>query len=276
MIVLAVSFGCSSEPGENDGGEHDQEYLDDAGDCRRPLEAGIFGCAESYEAALVAPSRCGAACAGPAGDQSLFIAQCTPSVGCAYDRQTGELVGATFGDDVPSHCGDHYSVVSGQFPAVPEFNGFDLDESCAHFAQRNLSSVLDEALRHGVLPAPGMACRGGHDECRGPVTALVCANPRGQIIPDGVCSHCVSDSECRSEYRYADTAVTCGRGGHCVFGGELAGECPGYGSGCFTAEEAYVCVDGLCGACTENDQCSASGPYNLCLGSVCMRSEPRP
>ncbi|HET7538938.1 MAG TPA: hypothetical protein VFK05_03675 [Polyangiaceae bacterium] len=281
LLALAFAFGCSTEPhdspnGPNDGGNPDREYVDGAGNCRRALAPGLFGCPASYAAALALPSRCGAACAGPVGEQSLILDQCTPSVGCAFDRQTGALVGAAFGDDEPSHCGDHYSVVAGQFPAAPEFNGFDLDESCASSRERNLSPSLDAALRREPLPATGSSCRAGHDDCRGPVTALVCANPRGQVAGDGTCIHCVSDENCRSEYRYADAAVSCNQAGHCVFGSELAGECRGYGEGCFTAETAFVCVDGLCGACTDNAQCSASGPYNLCLAGVCLRSEPLP
>ena len=279
-LLLMPGIGCSSGPADNpqnDGGSPDQEeYLDDAGNCRRPLESGIFACEASYEGALAAPNRCGSRCAGPAGDQSLLISACTPSVGCAYDRQTGTLVGAFFGDDTASHCGDRNSVLAGQFPAVPEFNGFDLDESCARFAQRNLSPALDEALRREPLPVLGLPCRGGHDGCRGPVTALVCADPEGRISADGICSLCVSDADCRSEYRYASAAVHCGRGGHCTFGDELAGICSGSGVGCFSADTALVCVDGRCGACSANEQCSASGPYNLCFKGECRRSEPLP
>jgi hypothetical protein len=54
---LVWVFGCSSEPARNDGGNSDDEYLDDAGDCRRPLEDGVFACEASYEAALAAPNR---------------------------------------------------------------------------------------------------------------------------------------------------------------------------------------------------------------------------
>ncbi len=91
--------------------------------------------------------------------QSLFIDQCTPSVGCAYDERTGASAGAFVDDDAPSHCGDQYSVVAGEFPTNPEFNGFDLDESCTGLGQRSLSPVLDQALRSQPLASLGASCR---------------------------------------------------------------------------------------------------------------------
>ena len=102
------------------------------------------------------------------------------------------------------------------------------------------------------------------------------AEDRGTIAGDGTCDHCRSDADCVDEYQYAASSVTCGAAGLCTFSSALAGACEGLGTSCFTATDAYVCRDGVCAECAENDECIASGPYNLCLGGVCMRSEPPP
>lgn len=277
-VALALLASCSESNGGNGGtgGQGNGEYLDPSGTCRRRLEPSIFGCADDYDAALAATNPCGIACAGPAGERLLFFRDCTPTLRCAYDREARALVGAFYGDDVPSHCGGSYSVVAGDFPAEAVFNGFDRDLNCRAPAEASVSPVLNDALGENDTVAAGDPCRSGLDQCRGSVRAMVCANGRGSIAGDGACRHCQSDAECQAEYRYASLVTTCGPAGLCLFGSALVGQCSDIDSGCSTAKAAFVCQDGVCDHCSSNQQCEAVGPYNLCMSGECMRSEPLP
>jgi hypothetical protein len=268
--------GGASGAGSDQGGAGG-EYLDASGKCRRSLEPGIFGCPSSYAEALAAPNACGVACAGPAGDQLLFMRDCTPAVRCAYDASGATLVGASFGDDVPVHCDESYSVVAGAFPAQPTLNGYDRDLDCVPPAERSVAPLFNELFGKNDPIAVGGACRSGHDQCRGSVRALVCANENGVVLGDGTCEHCASDDDCTREDPYASPSVSCGAAGTCIFGSVLVGACTDLGNECFTADAGYVCRDGICTTCTTNEECTLSGAgYNLCLQGTCMRSEQMP
>jgi hypothetical protein len=251
------------------------EYVDASGRCRVTFAPHALGCEGTYDDALASANACNVACAGPAGSQLLYLRDCTPTLRCAYDGETRALVGAYLGDDVPTHCEDSTSVVAGDFPEHPTLNGYDLDLNCTPPAEASVSPTFND---HFDEPVPvGSACRSGHDDCRSAARATVCLNERGTIAGDGVCAHCRSDDDCVDEYHYAGEEVACEPSGLCSFGSSLVGACSGLGESCFTATAAYVCGgDGLCGPCETNEQCSASGPYNLCLDGVCMRSEPPP
>jgi hypothetical protein len=294
LVLLALSIigcACSDTDGPSEGppgsggeaggagtggeGGAPGEYVDASGVCRRAFAPGAFGCESTYDEALVAANPCNIACAGPAGDQLLYLRDCTPAVRCAYDGRTRRLVGAQFTDDVPAHCDDRYSVVTGDFPERPTLNGYDLDLNCTPPAEASVSPTFNEHFGDAV--PVGAACRSSLDQCRSAVRAGVCLNDRGTIAGDGTCAHCRSDDDCIDEYHYAAEEVACEPSGLCSFGSPLVGACSSLGSSCFTATEAYVCGDdGICGPCETNEQCVASGPYNLCLGGICMRSEPVP
>jgi hypothetical protein len=271
----AGSGGAAGETGSGGEAGATGEYVDASGRCRVPFVPGVLGCPSTYDEALAAPNPCHVTCAGPSGSQLLYLRDCTPTLRCAYDAANRELVGEYFGDDVPSHCDTSYSVVAGDFPEQPTLNGYDIDLNCTPPAEASVSPTFNE---HYGDPVPvGAACRSGHDSCRSSVRAMVCVNDRGTIAGDGECAHCRSDDDCVHEYAYASGSVACEPSGLCSFGAPLVGACNGLGDSCFTATDAYVCApDGLCGPCVTNEECSASGPYNLCLDGVCLRSEPGP
>lgn len=270
-----AGVGGQSDAGAGGEGGSAGEDVDPSGRCRVAFAPGAFGCPNTYADALASPNPCNTACAGPAGTQLLYLRDCTPTLRCAYDGQTETLVGAYLGDDVPSHCTDSYSVVAGDFPEHPTLNGYDLDSNCVPPAEASVSPTFNEHFGDPV--AAGTACRSSHDQCRSSVRAMVCVNDRGTVAGDGACAHCRSDDDCVDEYAYASSKVTCEPSGLCSFGGRLVGACEGLGESCFTATTAYVCgAQGLCAPCETNEECSASGPYNLCLQGACMRSEPAP
>jgi hypothetical protein len=269
-----TSGDAGTAGGAGEGGST-SEYVDPSGRCRVAFAPGAFGCPSTYPEALASPNPCNTACAGPAAAQLLYLRDCTPTLRCAYDGRTEALVGAYFGDDVPAHCDDSYSVVAGDFPEQPTLNGYDLDLNCVPPAEASVSRTFNA---HFGEPVPaGTACRSSHDQCRSAVRATVCINDRGTVAGDGACAHCRSNDDCSDEYPYASSEVRCEPSGLCSFGAPLVGACQGLGESCFTAESAYVCgAEGLCAPCETNEECSASGPYNLCLQGICMRSEPLP
>ena len=111
----ASSGGTSA--GGNSGGTAG-EYVDADGRCRAQTVP-YTTCPDNY--ADPPPNPCGSLCEGECGGARVQIRFCTPTQGCAYDLESGELIGMMFGDDVKDHCdGDSYEVVSGDWPYVPD------------------------------------------------------------------------------------------------------------------------------------------------------------
>src|SRR5689334_22592981 len=114
LLALGLALlGCAAEVTESPSRPTD-EFTDDAGRCRRALEPHLFGCASSLDDAFAASSLCGVVCAAPAGSHVVYFDDCTPTVRCAYDRDTSLLAGAYLEGEVPDHCGFSHAVIGGE------------------------------------------------------------------------------------------------------------------------------------------------------------------
>lgn len=92
------------------------EVLDAQGSCRTTETPALSPCPQTWTEAQ-GLDRCGYACAAPCAGKLVYQDSCTPSYGCAYDPESGALVGALYGDDVPSFCnGQSYSLIYGDMP----------------------------------------------------------------------------------------------------------------------------------------------------------------
>ncbi|HYO93088.1 MAG TPA: hypothetical protein VER33_01200 [Polyangiaceae bacterium] len=258
------------------GDTSDAEYIDEAGQCRRELEPSVFGCPATYDEALTSASSCGFECAGAAQDVLVYLRDCTPTVRCAYDPGSRELIGGYYGDDVPSHCGDvSMSVIAGTFPGELWLSGYDLDRNCSA-PEQSVSPLFNDLFANDNPIVQGKACRSSLDRCRGPVRLLVCLNDEGTVLGDGTCQSCRSDADCQTEYPYAPN-ITCDPAAGCRLSPEAVGACSeATPAACETGAGAFVCIEGVCDRCTSTEDCDATYPgfVNVCEDGHCLRAAP--